>query len=265
MPPRKPPRPSTRKTLGGTGAGGGGDFEDASASPRAIGSAERGWPIGRLGPRIISLAEGRVGALSIHQTRADVERTLGVRRRDLLGVSPAPAPRVALRIVFESDEDSLYDSEEMMLHAEELAELWGRERGRREPRVDHIVAAGLVSEAENRRAGGTEPTTDEIALAPEDDGIVDLLLDWSNAGDPDAGADEGSIPQVRFPDGRITSGAWLSLDELARGLGAPPRIVEEFDDLRLCEWPREGFLVIATVAESGLIIELGFSQASLGG
>ncbi|MCA1732022.1 MAG: hypothetical protein LC732_00285 [Acidobacteria bacterium] len=153
----------------------------------------------------------------------------------------------------------------MMLEAAELSELWERDRGRREPRVDHLVAASLASESEHRRAGGTEPTTDEIALAPEDDGIVELLLDWSSADDPEAGADEGSIPQVRFPDGRTTSGAWLSLDELARGLGAPPRIVEEFDDLRLCEWPRDEFLVIATVAESGLVVELGFSQASLGG
>ncbi len=129
--------------------------------------AERGWPISRAGPPRIVLAEGRIGTISIFDTRADVERILGIQRKSLWGVRDEPAPAIALRITFESDEDQLYDSEEMLLVAKEWDDVWRIDAGPREESVEEGVARRLALEQQRSAEGeGPEPTTDEIALLP---------------------------------------------------------------------------------------------------
>jgi hypothetical protein len=233
-----------------------------SGSDSLTGSAHRGWPMARLGPRRILLEEGRIGPISIFDTRADVERILGVERKSLLWVSRDPAPPVVLRIGFESDEDDLYDAEEMILHAKELDALWADvEATPVEETVTHIVEQGLAEE--QRRSdlsGDLEPTTNEVALRPEEDGIVDLSMDWS---DVPAGCEhDDAVPEVILPGGRIVHGCALRLEDLTEVLG-PASTSEEMDDGLLCEWPGDDYLITATISNSGRVLELGFSHRGL--
>jgi hypothetical protein len=221
------------------------------------GHAHRGWPSSRLGPRHIVLAEGRIGLITILDTRSDVERILGVERRSLWGVRAEPAPPVALRMVFESDEELLYDSEELLLHANELGHLW------EDGNVKEEIERSLAEEKQrSMNSDGFEPTTDEVALHAEEDGIVDLLLDWTDAPAGRSPDSEDPIPIVVFPDGRSMSCSNLRLEHLSDALG-PPQVTEDMDETLLCEWPLEDFFIAALAESSGRIVELGFSSISI--
>lgn len=214
----------------------------------------------RLDPARIVVAEGRIGVLSIFDSRAEVERILGVERKSLWGARAEPAPAILLTITFESDEEVLYDSEEMLLHATELDDLWREDFGGSEESVEEGVRSRLeLEEQRSMSAEDSAPTTDEIALRPEEDWIVDLALDWTRRA---PGLQDLESPVVVFPDGSSASCADLRLEQMVDVLGPPP-VAEDLGEFVLCEWPLDGFLVSADVKESGKVCGVGFSRLSI--
>lgn len=192
--------------------------------------AERGWPLASAGPSRIVLAEGRIGAISIFDTRAGVERILGVERKSLWGMRDESPSAVALRISFESDQKQLYDSEEMLLAAREWDEVLRLDHDPREEPVEAEVMRRL--DVEQRRIAAddeADPLTDEIAIAPEADAIIDLELDWGESAAIPGVEPDAPDPVVVFPEGMTVRCAELRVHQLNEVLGAPP-VAEEFDE-----------------------------------
>ncbi|MGA7615582.1 MAG: hypothetical protein WBX15_10435 [Thermoanaerobaculia bacterium] len=216
-----------------------------------MGSAERGWPIERLGAPEIFLSEGRIGALSIHDTRADVERILGVTRRSLWGVRREPKPPVTLQLVFFSDEECLYDRDEMLMKVEEINLLT----------ADAFESAGCRT----HESIPIEPLLEEMEMeecpAPEEDHLIDLALDWT---DVDGATAEGAVPSLVLPDGSRLSCASLQVSQLVDALGEPS-FVDGDEEVMFYEWWGPDFLIVASADGGGPISNLGFSRASLRG
>lgn len=219
-------------------------------SESRTGSAERGYPIWELGPPRIFLAEGRIGAVSILDNRDDVERILGVERRSLWGVREESPPPVVLQMVFLSDEEWLYDQEEMLLKVREINDLVSQTPGFTGRSDTAIIPFPLeVLEGETCEA-----------LRPDEDGLVELALTWP---EPLEAPDPGSVvPMVVFADGATLPCVGLRIPRLIEGLGEPVT-VEDCDDVILYEWAAPDFVIVATAEHSGLVSELGFSTISL--